>query len=93
MVCYSDGFDRGLSNCGRVLVRDNYASVVGRVAMNMIMIDVSEVKNVKVEDEVILIGKMGDKKVTADEIAQKIGTINYEVVARINPLISRIIID
>src|SRR5258706_891809 len=91
-VGYSDGYDRRLSNIGRVIINGSYANVVGRVAMNMIMIDVTDVKNVKLEDEVALLGNKDGLKVSADEWAKKIGTINYEVVARINPLLPRIIV-
>lgn len=91
-VGYSDGFDRKLSNVGRVIVKDSYARVIGRVAMNMIMVDVTDIKGVKVEDEVILIGKKGKLNISPEELANKIGTINYEVIARINPQIPRIVI-
>ena len=60
--------------------------------MNMIMVDVTDIKNVKLEDEVALLGNKDGLKVSADEIAKKIGTINYEVVSRINPLIPRTIV-
>ena len=92
-VGYSDGYDRRLSNIGRVIVNGRYAIVVGRVAMNMIMADVTDVKNVKLEDEVALLGNMDGLKISADEIAKKIGTINYEVVSRINPLLPRQIVE
>jgi len=85
-VGYYDGYDRHLSNVGRVLIRSKFAPLVGRVMMNMIIVDVTQVSNVRVEDEVILIGKQGGKEITAEEMAEKIGTINYEVVTRINPL-------
>jgi alanine racemase len=91
-VGYSDGYDRRLSNIGRVIINGVHANVVGRVAMNMIMIDVTDVKNVKLENEVALLGNKDDLKVSADEIAKKIGTINYEVVSKINPLLPRIIV-
>ena len=91
-VGYSDGYDRKLSNIGRVIINGSYANVVGRVAMNMIVADVTDIKNVKPEDVVALIGNMDGLKISADEIAKKIGTINYEVVSRINPLIPRIIV-
>lgn len=89
---YSDGIDRKLSNLGRVIIGGSYAPVIGIVAMNMIMVDVTHIKNVKEGDDAIIIGKMGKSAVTADELAEKIGTINYEVVARINPLLPRIIV-
>jgi len=91
-VGYSDGYDRRLSNIGRVIINGHYANVIGRVAMNMIVIDVTDIKNVRLEDEVALLGNKDGLKVSADEIAKKIGTINYEVVSRINPLLPRIVV-
>jgi len=88
-VGYYDGYDRKLSNCGRVLIHGQFVSVAGRICMNMTMVDVTDIANVKLEDEVILIGRQGKNEVTAEELAEKIGTINYEVVSRINPLIPR----
>lgn len=91
-IGYSDGFDRKFSNIGRVIVRGLFASVIGRVAMNMIMIDVTDIDKIKEEDEVVIIGKMGKAEISADELAEKLGTINYEVVSRINPLLPRIMV-
>ncbi len=88
-VGYWDGYDRKLSNSGRVLIHGQFAPVVGRVCMNMIMVDVTDISGVGLEDEVVLLGKQGKNEVTAEELAEKIGTINYEVVTRINPLLSR----
>lgn len=90
-VGYYDGFDRKLSNCGRVLVKGKSAPVIGRVAMNMIMVEVSAIPGVATEDRVTLIGRDGNSEVTADEIAEKLGTINYEVVTRLSPSLPRII--
>ena len=91
-VGYSDGYARKLSNSARVIIKGRFAPVIGRVAMNMIVADVTEIANVGVEDEVTLIGKSGTNEVTADELAQKTDTINYEVVSRINPLLPRVIV-
>jgi len=88
-IGYGDGYDRKLSNQGRVLIKSRFAPVIGRVCMNMIMVDVTDISRVKIEDEVVLLGKQGREEITAEELAQKIGTINYEVVTRINPLIPR----
>jgi len=88
-VGYWDGFDRGLSNIGNVIIKNQRVKVMGRVCMNMFMVDVTDIKNVMPEDEVVLLGRQGQEEVTAEEIAQKLGTINYEVITRINPLISR----
>ncbi|MEW6407375.1 MAG: alanine racemase [Patescibacteria group bacterium] len=89
-VGYWDGYDRGLSSIGNVLVGGKRCKVLGRVCMNMIIVDVTDVSDVKIEDEAVLLGKQGNEEISADEIAQKIGTINYEVVTRINPLIKRV---
>ncbi len=91
-VGYWDGYDRKLSSIGNVLIRGKRCKVLGRVCMNMIIVDVTDLKKVNLEDEVVLLGRQGKEEITADELAQKVGTINYEVVTRINPLIARIII-
>lgn len=91
-VGYCDGFDRKLSNQGRVLINGKYTQVIGRIAMNMFMVDVSHIKSIKVEDEVVIIGEQKGNVISADEIADKLGTISYEVLCRINPLIPRIVI-
>ncbi len=91
-VGYFDGFDRKLSNCGRVLIGGKFANVLGRVTMNMIMVDVTEHRSIVPEDEVIIIGRMGKREITSVELAERIGTINYEIVARINTSLPRIIV-
>lgn len=92
-VGYSDGYDRGLSNNSRILINGQYAPLVGRVAMNMIMADVTDIKNIKRENVVTLLGSERGKSITADEVGERIGTINYEIVARINSLIPRVVVD
>jgi alanine racemase len=87
-IGYYEGFDRKLSNAGRVLVRGHFAPVVGRVAMNMTMIDVSDIA-ADDDDEVVLIGRQGEQEIRAEEVAEKAGTIAYELLARINPLLPR----
>ncbi|HLD21769.1 MAG TPA: alanine racemase [Patescibacteria group bacterium] len=89
---YSDGYDRGLSNCGKVLIGGKRCRVLGRVAMNMFVVDVSKVKNARVEDEVVLLGTQGQETITAEELAKKIDTINYEITTRISPLLPRRIV-
>lgn len=91
-VGYWDGLDRKLSNKGSVLVRGHRAPIIGRVCMNVTMVDVTGIKSVKPGDEVLLIGRQGAQQITADEIAAATGTINYEVITRINPLLPRILI-
>jgi alanine racemase len=87
-VGYSDGYDRRLSNRGRVLVREKSAPVVGRVAMNMFMVDVTEA-SAREGEEVVLIGEQGEARIDAEEIAESIGTIAYEVLARLSPRLPR----
>jgi alanine racemase len=87
-VGYADGYDRRLSNRGAVLVRGSSAPVVGRVAMNMFMVDVTEA-NAREGDEVVLIGEQGGASITAEELAESIGTIAYEVLARLSPRLPR----
>ena len=89
-VGYADGYDRRLSNCGSVLIHGISCPIRGRVCMNLTMVDVSRVPKVKAGDEVILIGEQNNRVISAENIAKKIGTINYEVVARINSDIPRI---
>ncbi len=92
-VGYWDGYDRKLSGIGNVLIKGKRCKLLGRVCMNMVVVDITDVVNVKLEDEVVILGKLGKEEITVEEIAQKIGTINYEVVTKINPLIPRIIVD
>jgi alanine racemase len=89
-VGYYDGYDRKLSNCGRVLIRGRAVPVIGRVAMNMTMVDVTDVA-AQPDDEVVLLGRQGNAEIRAEELAEKIGTIAYEVVSRINPRIPRVV--
>ncbi|MFA5995222.1 MAG: alanine racemase [Patescibacteria group bacterium] len=88
---YSDGYDRGLSNCGEVLIRGQVCKVLGRISMNMFTVDVTNVRNIKVEDEVVLLGKQGKAEITAEAMAKKLHTINYEIISRISPLLPRIV--
>jgi alanine racemase len=78
-VGYDDGYSRLLSNNGEVLIRGRRVPVVGRVCMNLTMLDVSSVPDVVVGDEVVLLGCQGKERITAEEIATRIGTISYEV--------------
>ncbi len=87
-VGYYEGYTRALSNSGRALVGGASAPVVGRVAMNMTVLDVTDV-DASLDDEVVLIGSQGENEITADELAEKTGTISYEVLSRINPLLER----
>lgn len=92
-IGYWEGFDRHLSNKGEILIGDKRCAVLGRVCMNLIMIDVTDLDDVKVGERVVILGRDGNEKITAEELADKIGTINYEVVTRINPLIPRLYVE
>ncbi|MGE5174021.1 MAG: alanine racemase [Betaproteobacteria bacterium] len=89
-IGYADGYSRGLSNKGEVLVHGKRVPVVGRVCMDMCMIDVTEVPGVREGDDVVLIGSQGRELITADEIAAKTGTIPYEVLCGISSRVPRI---
>ncbi|NVM22759.1 MAG: alanine racemase [Desulfobacterales bacterium] len=78
-VGYDDGYSRMISNNGEVLVRGKRVPVVGRVCMNLTMADVSLLEAVSVGDEVVLLGTQGKERITAEEIAKRIGTISYEI--------------
>ncbi len=92
-VGYYEGFNRRLSNLGYVLVHGERAPIVGRVCMNMSMIDVTHIKNVKIGDEVIIIGKSGNEFLSADFIAQLTNTINYDVVTSLNSNLPKVIVN
>jgi alanine racemase len=82
-VGYADGFRRSPQNWGEVLVRGRRAPVVGRVCMDQTMINVTGIPRVRQGDEVVLIGRQGDDRITAEEVDAHLGTINYEVVSAI----------
>ncbi len=90
---YADGYSRLLTNKGEVLVKGQRAPIRGRVCMDQFMVDVSHIDNVKVGDEVVLIGTQGDKEVSATEMADIIGTINYEITCDITKRVPRIYIE
>jgi len=79
-IGYADGYNRLLSNQGEVLVRGKRFPIIGRICMDQTMIDVTDLPQVEIGDEVILWGRQGQEKISVEEIADKIGTINYEIV-------------
>lgn len=89
-VGYADGFRRAPSHWSQVLVRGIRAPIVGRVTMDQTMIDITHIPGVRIGDEVILIGRQGNEEITAEEVADNLGTINYEVVAGILARVPRI---
>lgn len=91
-IGYADGYSRRFGNTARVLINGQYAPIVGRICMNMCMAEVTNIKNIKVEDEVMLLGQQDNKNITVEELAALDGTINYEIMARLNPLIFKRIV-
>jgi alanine racemase len=89
-VGYADGFNRLLSSRGHMLVHGRRAPIVGRVCMDLTMLDVGGISEVALEDEVVVLGKQGNESVTADEIAASLDTINYEVVSTITARVPRV---
>ena len=88
-VGYSDGYDRALGNTAHVLVHGKRAPVIGRICMNLTMIDVTDIPQARLEDEVVLIGRSGKEAITAETLAGWAGTISYEIVSRICPQLER----
>ncbi|MEK7471304.1 MAG: alanine racemase [Patescibacteria group bacterium] len=89
---YADGFDRGFSNNGFVLIGGTRCKILGRVSINMFVVDISHLNKVKIEDEVIILGKQKKEEITAEEMAGRINTINYEITTRISTLLPRVIV-
>ncbi len=92
-VGYNEGYFRGYSNQAHVVIGGRRARVLGRVCMNMTMVDVSHIPGVRVGDDAVLIGRDGTESTSAEELAELLSTINYEVVTAIHPSIDRIIVD
>lgn len=89
-VGYADGYPRMLSNKGKVIIKGQYANIIGRICMDQTMIDVSNIENVAEGDEVILIGQSENLKITAEDIASLCNTISYEVLCGISKRVPRI---
>ncbi len=88
---YADGLDRGFSNNGHVLIGGTRCRILGRVHMNMIAVDVDHLRSVHNEDEVVILGKQGKEEIIAEEMANRIDTINYEITTRISSLLPRVV--
>lgn len=89
-VGYADGYSRGLGNTGRVLIRGQYAPIIGNICMDQFMVDVTGIEDVSVEDEVVLFGKQGENEIPVEELASLLGTINYEIVCMIGKRVPRV---
>jgi alanine racemase len=88
-VGYNDGFMRGLSNRAHVIVRGTYAPVVGRVSMDLTLLDVTNVAAVAVGDKVTLLGQEGELRVSAEDLAKVAGTLSYEVTCGLSERVPR----
>ena len=89
---YADGYPRELSNKAHVLINGHRAPVIGRVCMDQLMADVTGIPDVHEGSEVVLIGRSGDEVITADDLAELVGTIGYEIVCGISKRVPRVII-
>lgn len=90
---YADGFNRRLSNRGFVMINGRKAPIVGRICMDQTLVDVSHISDVKMGDVVVLMGKCGELQYTADDMAEDLGTIGYEVVCSISKRVQRFYVN
>lgn len=91
-VGYADGFSRLLSSRGHMLVHGKKVPIIGRVCMDLTMLDVGTLSNVNLEDEVVIFGQQDNGSITADEIASRLNTVNYEIVSTITARVPRVYI-
>lgn len=89
-IGYADGYNRLLSSRGQMLVHGQRAPIVGRVCMDLTMLDVGGIEDVALEDEVVVFGRQGEECLTTDEIASGLETINYEIVSTITGRVPRV---
>ena len=90
---YADGVSRLLSNRGQVLIRGVRCPIIGRVCMDQFMVDVTGVPEAQVGDRVTIFGRDGDDEITADDVADLIGSIGYEVTCLITPRVPRVYVE
>ena len=91
-IGYADGYSRLLAKKAKVIINGKFAPIVGRICMDQCMIDVTDIEGVKVGDEVILIGEQGNLKFNADDFAEIMGTINYEILCMLKFRVPRVYI-
>ena len=89
-VGYADGYPRALSSKARVLIHGEYAPIIGRICMDQMMVDVTHIDNVMIEDEVTLVGRDGDNNICVEELANMAGSFNYEFVCGIGKRVQRV---
>ncbi|WP_346961683.1 alanine racemase [Clostridium sp.] len=91
-IGYGDGYPRALGENAKIIVNGKFAKIIGRICMDQCMIDVTDIENVKAGDDVIILGEEGNLKFNADDMAEALGTINYEILCRIKSRIPRVYI-
>lgn len=91
-IGYADGYPRNLSNKGRVLIKGKSAPIIGRVCMDQMMVDVTDINDVKQGDVVTIIGTDGNERITVEELANNSGSFNYEFVCNVNKRVPRVYI-
>lgn len=89
-IGYADGYMRNISNRGRVLIKGKYAPIIGRVCMDQMMVDVTDINDIEMEDEVILVGTDKENSITIEELSKLAGSFNYEFVCGIGKRVKRI---
>lgn len=91
-IGYADGILRTLSNKGHVLIKGEKAPVVGRVCMDQLLLDVTKIKGVQSKDEVVFIGKSGEKEIKVEEMAREAGTISNEILSGLSDRLCRMFV-
>jgi alanine racemase len=89
-VGYADGLNRLLSSRGQMLVHGQRVPIIGRVCMDLTMLDVDGIENVQIGDEVVIFGQQGNETLSVDEMASLLNTINYEIVSTITARVPRV---
>jgi alanine racemase len=92
-IGYDDGYPRGLSNRSHAIIRGVFATVIGRISMDLTLIDVTNVPDVKLNDEVILMGESAGQSVSAEYLAKTAGTLSYEVTCGIGSRVPRVFVE
>ena len=89
-VGYADGLNRLFSSSGRMMVHGQIVPIIGRVCMDLTMLDVGDISDIGIEDEVVIFGRQGNASITADELASQLNTINYEIVSTVMARVPRV---
>jgi len=92
-VGYSDGYLRNMAGKAFVLIKGKRAQVIGRICMNIIMVSITHIPDVELEEEVVLLGKQGSNEISADNLAEWSGTINYEILTRLPANVKREVVE